>query len=120
MKDQSKLMATKALLYGGVSLVLIAYFLRKYGFETGSWMVGALLYCGCLFLVFPALAQLRLQRTAAALHWLDWVRLSYIPAFALCAMLFASWIPLAKITVLGIAVSVFSAVMALRRGRKQT
>ena len=105
---------SKIFFYGGASLFLVVYFLRSYGFETGAWVLGALLYCGCLFLLFPAALQLRLNG-AAALHWLNWVRVAYIPVFLGLAVVFASWLPLLEISALGFAASIISAIVAFRR-----
>jgi len=105
-----------ALLYGGACLFLVVYFLRSYGLETGAWFLGALLYCGCLFLIFPAAVVFRLDG-AAALNWLDWSRLAYIPVFLGLALVLASWLPLIKITALGLVVSAFTALVTFRRRR---
>jgi hypothetical protein len=93
---------------------LVAYFLYDYGVVTGSWVVGALLYVGCLLLLVPAAREIR-QNGISALHWLDWVRLAFIPAFAASAAAFASWLPLFTISVLGLCTSVFVLIVTGRR-----
>ena len=103
-------------LYFVVCLGLVAYFMYDYGVVTGSWVIGALLYAACLFLVFPALREVR-AHGASALHWLDWTRLAFIPVFAACAVRFASWLPLLTITALGLSTSLFVLFVALWRDR---
>jgi len=97
-------------------LGLAAYFLYDYGVVTGSWVVGALLYTVFLFLVFPVIREVR-AHGSKRVHWLDWLRLAYIPVFALCALVFASWLPVFTMTAIGLFTSLFLLVIALWRVR---
>lgn len=108
------LLRPKVALYIVASVGLAAYFLYDYGLVTGGWMVGSLIYVACLFLLFPALREIRFGGFET-LHWLDWLRLAFIPVFALLANLLAPWLPLATITALGLATSLFVVLVKRRR-----
>ncbi len=101
-------------LYFVACIGLVAYFMNDYGLVTGSWVIGALLYAACLFLLFPALREVR-AHGARALRWLDWTRLAFIPVFAACAVRFAPWLPLLVITALGLSTSLFVLFVTLWR-----
>ena len=107
---------TQRTLYFLACLGVVVYFMYDYGAVTGAWVIGALLYAACLFLVFPVLREIR-AHGASAVHWLDWTRLAVVPVFAAFAVRFASWLPLLTITALGLSTSLFVLFVALWRDR---